>query len=268
MKKIILTLSFLFFLVYGIQAQTEKKLNTGNVSLYLCNDYSSERGNITALFTGFNSTGRGKFKIVARIQDFQPNVVHQLQIKLIDPNKKSMFKDEKIPFTLGGNMNILNHTDNVSTTFEIEGIYQVQVWIDDKLVQYINFNVGDTKGVKNMDKGSVAMVVCNDYDSDNDNIVGIYTGLRRPKESTIKLVTRFQDFPLNLANKAVIKLITPSGKDLLDKKENTFTHGSNVHTQYHTKNMTLLFSESGVHQFQIQVNGKMVQYLNFNIGNE
>jgi uncharacterized protein YbcV (DUF1398 family) len=267
MKSTILILSLLFISVGTVQAQTEKKLNTGNVSLYLCSDYSGEKDEITEIFTGFTNKGKKKFKVVARLQDFAPNVVHQLEIRFINPANKSMFDSEKIPFILKSNMSVHNQIDNVDATFDMEGIYQVQALIDDKIVQYLNFNIGGHVA-QNMGKGNVGMVVCSDYDDDKDTILGMYTGVKRPKDTQLKLFLRFQDFPLNVANKAIIKLITPAGKDLLSKKEIAFTHGHNVHVYNHTANLTVPLSTSGVYQFQVEVNGKTVQYLNFNVGNE
>ncbi len=267
MKSTILMLSLLFISVGTVQAQTEKKLNTGNVSLYLCTNYSSEKDELINVFTGFTSKGKKEFKVVARIQDFEPNVVHQLEIRFINPAKKSMFESEKIPFTLKSNMSIHNQIDNVAATFDMEGVYQVQALIDDKIVQYINFNVGGHVA-QNMGKGNVSMVVCTDYDDDKDTISGMYTGVKRPKNTQLKLFLRFQDFLLNVANKAVIKLITPAGKNLLEREEITFTNGHNANVHNHTQNMTVPLSTSGVYQFQVEVNGKTVQYLNFNVGNE
>ncbi len=268
MKSIILILSFLFFSVATTQAQTEKLLSTGNVSMYLCDDYSTERNEITGLFTGFtNNLGKKDFKIVVRTQGFEPSVVHQLIIRIINPVNKSMFPDEQIPFILKNSMSVHSQIDNVNATFEMEGAYQIQAWIDGKLVQYLNLNIG-SHVADNMGKGNVAMVVCSDYNDDEDTVFDIYTGVKRPKDTQLKLLVRFQDFPLNVANKAIIKLITPSGKDLLSKKEIMFTHGHNSHVYNHIANLTVPLSVSGVYQFQVEVNGKTVQYLNFNVGSE
>ncbi len=266
MKSTIIILSLLFASIFSIQAQTEKQFNTGNVSLYLCEQYSNEKGDAMGNFTGFTGTrGTQKFTIVARIQGFTPNVVHQLELKIVNPAQKNILKNEKVPFTLKSNMSLQNHTDNVTATFDTEGIYQIQAWIDGKLIQYLNFNVG-SKVAKNKGMGNVAMVVCNNYDSDNNNITGIYTGIKTPKDTRLSLLTRFQDFPLNVANKAFIKLITPSGKDLLNQKELIITLGDNAGTFFHTSNMTVPLLETGIYQFQSYVNGKMVQYLNFRVG--
>jgi len=264
MKKLIFSLAFLLISVFSVQAQIEKRLNTGNVSIYLCEDYNSETDGVTGLFTGFKGTGNQNFNVVARMQDFAPNVVHQLQIKIINPAKKNILKNEKEPFILKSNMNVHNYREEITATFDMGGVHQVQIWIDDKLAQYLNFNVGNHIP-KNYGEGNVAMVVCRSYDSQNDNINHIYTGVRGAGHTELLLLVRFQDFPLNVANKAIVKLITPAGQDLLNKKEFSFTHGSGINTYFHTSNITVEFPESGVYQFQVEVNGKTVQYLNFNV---
>jgi hypothetical protein len=267
MKKLIFTLVVLLISAFSVQAQTEKKLNTGNVSIYLAEDYSSEEEAIREIFTGFGEIGEGKCNIVVRIQDFEPNVVHQLEIKFIDPNNESMFEDEKLPFILKSNINVYNHKLEVDAKFTIEGVYQVQVWIDGKFVQYLNFNVGNSVGL-NKGKGNVSMVVASDYLDDSSTIMGMYTGIKSPKEGQLKLILNFQDFPLNVVNKAIIKLITPTGKNLLNKQEITFTHGKSTKSYTRIENMNVPLLESGVYQFQVEINGKMVQYLNFSVGNE
>ena len=263
MKKLIFSLTFLLILVFSVQAQIEKRLNTGNVSMYLCKDYS-ETDDITGLFTGFTRTGNQNFNVVARIQDFAPNVVHQLQIKIINPAKKNILESKKQPFILKSNMNVNTHIEEITATFDMGGAHQVQIWIDDKLVQYLNFDVGDHIP-QNYGKGNVAMVVCRSYDSQNKNINQMYTGVRGAGDTELLLLVRFQDFPLNVANKAIVKLITPAGQDLLGKKEFSVIHGSGISIFNYTSNITVEFPEPGVYQFQVEVNGKIVQYLNFSV---
>ena len=265
MKKLIFSLAFLLLSVFSIQAQTEEKLNTGNASIYLCTDYNNETGNFTKLFNGFKGKGTSTFKVVIFIQDFKPDVVHKLQIKIVDPEATNILGNQSSSFILKSNTYQHIHRQNTNATFVLEGVYQVQAWVDGKFVQYFNFYVGNSVA-KNDSEGNVAMVVCTDYDGNNNNISGIIMGLKKPETRETLLLVRLQDFPLNEVNKAVVKLISPSGENVLIKKEATFTHGNSSNLHYYSKRTTIEFSESGVYQFQVEVNGKIVQYLNFSVG--
>ncbi len=145
MKKILIIISF--FLV--LSANNLFAQSKGNCAVFLCKDATeNEDGNtdIEGLFTGFNSNAVGttnSFKVYTRFQDFVLNVTHTYKLKLINPVGVSILDTDKGAFILASKTSAQIYQGNWEVTFPTKGVYQIQVFVDDVMVEYLNLKVGD-----------------------------------------------------------------------------------------------------------------------------
>lgn len=83
------------------------------------------------------------FKVHARFQDFILNVTHTYKLKLINPTGESILDTSKDAFILSSKTATHTFTGNWEVNFLTKGIYQIQVFVDDIMVEHLNLKVGD-----------------------------------------------------------------------------------------------------------------------------
>jgi len=140
MKKIILPLFAFIWLSYGVSAQS--------TSVFLCSkvaDDANGNTNVEGVFSGFNARAVGKnesFTIYVRFQGFSLNAVHRYRLLLESPTGKELIKTEESSFSFLKVTDTRAHIADWRVYFDAEGLYTVKVYVDNKEVERLYFNVG------------------------------------------------------------------------------------------------------------------------------
>jgi len=118
--------------------------------------------------------------------------------------------------------------------------------------------------------GNCSIIVCEDYDGNEGNILGIFTGYKASalyKDKAFKVHVSLQDFALDVAHTLELKFLHESDpkKNIMNPVKSAFYLDSRVKMHHHTANWTVYFEQLGLYQIQVFVDGKLAGYLNFDI---
>lgn len=137
-------LLFVFIFTIGFSEATKAQ----SCSIILCKEVtegSDGNDNILSVFTGFNSSAVGKdnvFTVYTRFQDFGVNVAHTYDIRMKNVQGEIIINSEDAFMNRS-----LTHTHVAESRWTVNfpdvGIYTIEVWVDEKMVEYLNVRVGD-----------------------------------------------------------------------------------------------------------------------------